>query len=120
MHRCDRRTTQYVGYAKSQKWRPGIESILSWVKNVETFRKTRLRGVERLDWMFKLTSAAYNLVRLRNREARCSFLTNVRSIRFQRVHVTPSTAPLLGLEAVSAQLLPSSAKLCAASLGRSI
>ena len=64
----DKRTTRHTGYAMSQNRRPAIESIFSWVKNIGTFRKTRLRGVERIDWTFKLTAAAYNLVRLRNLE----------------------------------------------------
>jgi len=29
-------------------------------------RKTRHKGVERVGWMFTLTAAAYNLVRMRN------------------------------------------------------
>lgn len=65
----DKRTTRHTGYAMSQNRRPAIESIFGWMKNVGPFRKTRIRGVERIDWMFKLTAAAYNMVRLRNLEA---------------------------------------------------
>ncbi len=65
----DKRTTRHTGYAMSQNRRPAIESIFGWVKNVGPLRKTRLRGVERIDWTFKLTAAAYNMVRLRNLEA---------------------------------------------------
>lgn len=62
----DGRTTRHVGYAMSQNRRPAVESIFGWIKNVGMLRKTRLRGLERIDPMFKIASTAYNLVRLRN------------------------------------------------------
>jgi hypothetical protein len=43
-----------------------VEEIFGWMKTVGNFRKTRHRGIERVGWMFTLTAAAYNLVRIRN------------------------------------------------------
>jgi hypothetical protein len=42
------------------------------MKTVGNLRKTRHRGVERVDWVFTLRPAAYNLVRIRNLTAAVS------------------------------------------------
>ena len=60
----DQRTTRHPGYAISQRKR--VEEIFGWVKTIGGQRKTRYRGVARVDWMFSLALAAYNLVRMRN------------------------------------------------------
>src|ERR1700674_2211098 len=62
----DGRTTRHVGYATSQRIRKRVEEIFGWMKTVGLMRKTRHRGVDRVGWMFTLTAAAYNLVRMRN------------------------------------------------------
>src|SRR6266851_3577746 len=62
----DQRTTHHSGYALSQRKRKRVEEIFGWVKTVGGLRKTRHRGVARVDWMFSLALAAYNLVRMRN------------------------------------------------------
>ena len=62
----DGRTTRHPGYAVSQRLRKRVEEIFGWMKTVGNFRKTRHRGIERVGWMFTLTAAAYNLVRIRN------------------------------------------------------
>jgi transposase len=62
----DQRTARHVGYAVSQRKRKRVEEIFGWVKTVGGLRKTRHRGVARVDWMFSLALAAYNLVRMRN------------------------------------------------------
>jgi len=62
----DGRTTRHPGYAVSQRLRKRVEEIFGWMKTVGNFRKTLHRGRERVGWMFTLTAAAYNLVRLRN------------------------------------------------------
>jgi hypothetical protein len=36
------------------------------MKTVGLMRKTRHKGLPRVGWMFTLTAAAYNLVRIRN------------------------------------------------------
>ncbi len=60
----DGRTTRHVGYANSQRKRKRIEEVFGWMKSAAGFRKTRHRGAARVDWMFTLNAAAYNLVRL--------------------------------------------------------
>ena len=62
----DRRTARHAGYAVSQRKRKRIEEVFGWLKTVGLLRKTRLRGVFRVGWVFTFTAAAYNLVRMRN------------------------------------------------------
>jgi transposase len=60
----DRRTTRHPGYAISARCRKRIEEIFGWTKAAAGLRKTRHRGLARVGWIFTLTAAAYNLVRL--------------------------------------------------------
>jgi transposase len=60
----DGRTTRHVGYDISQKIRKRVEEIFGWMKTVGGFRKTRYRGLERVDFEGYLVGAAYNLARL--------------------------------------------------------
>jgi transposase len=60
----DRRTTRHPGYAVSQRVRKRIEEAFGWIKTVGGLRKTRHRGTARVGWMFTLTAAACNLIRL--------------------------------------------------------
>ena len=60
----DGRTTRGPGYIASQKVRRRIEEIFGWMKTVGGFRKTRYRGLERVNFAGYLVGAAYNLVRL--------------------------------------------------------
>ena len=62
----DRRTTRHPGYAVSMKKRKRVEEIFGWLKTVALMRKTRYRGREKVDWMFTLAAAAYNLTRMRH------------------------------------------------------
>ena len=62
----DGRTTRHTGYAVSLRCRARIEEIFGWLKTVGGQRKTRYRGEELVGWMFELSLAAYNLVRMRN------------------------------------------------------
>jgi len=62
----DGRTTRHTGYAVSQKFRKRIEEVFGWLKTTGQFRKTRYRGVTKIDWHFTLAVTAYNLVRMRN------------------------------------------------------
>jgi len=59
----DRRTTRHPGYAKSQRLRKRIEEAFGWIKTVAGLRKTKLRGLPKVDWSFTFAAAAYNLVR---------------------------------------------------------
>lgn len=61
----DGRTTRHEGYDVSRRKRMRVEEIFGWLKTVGLFRKTRHKGVPRVDWMFTYTVAAYNLVRMR-------------------------------------------------------
>ena len=60
----DGRTTRHDGYRVSQVIRKRIEEVFGWTKTCGGLRKTRHRGQARVGWMFTLTAAAYNLVRL--------------------------------------------------------
>ena len=60
----DGRTTRGPGYVASQKVRKRIEEIFGWMKTVGGLRKTRFRGLDRVDFAGYLVAAAYNLVRL--------------------------------------------------------
>lgn len=62
----DKRTTRHGGYRTSQKIRKRVEEIFGWIKTTGGLRKTRHRGLEKVDWMFTLATTAYNLVRMRN------------------------------------------------------
>jgi hypothetical protein len=66
----DGRTTCHPGYAISQRMRKRIEEVFGWMKTVGLLRKLRHRGVDRVNWIFVFTAAAYNLVRLRTLVAR--------------------------------------------------
>ena len=59
----DRRTTRHPGYAASQRIRKRIEEAFGWIKTVAGMRKTKLRGLPKVDWSFTFAAAAYNLVR---------------------------------------------------------
>jgi len=60
----DRRTTRHAGYAASQRTRKRIEEAFGWIKTVAGLRKTKFRGLARVDLAFTFAAAAYNLVRL--------------------------------------------------------
>ena len=60
----DRRTTRHPGYASSQRIRKRIEEAFGWIKSVAGMRRTKLRGLARVDWAFTFAAAAYNLVRV--------------------------------------------------------
>ena len=62
----DARTTRHGGYAVSQRKRKRIEEVFGWMKTIGVLRKTRHCGLERVQWLFTFTAAAYNLVRMRN------------------------------------------------------
>jgi transposase len=62
----DGRTTRHEGYTISQRKRKRVEEIFGWMKTVGGMRKLRHRSLELVRWMFTLSTAAYNLVRIRN------------------------------------------------------
>ena len=67
----DGRTTRHAGYHVSQRKRTLVEQVFGWMKTVGGLRKLRHRGIALVDWQLTFAATAYNLVRLRNLEARC-------------------------------------------------
>jgi hypothetical protein len=61
----DRRTTRTAGDVISQRKRKLVEQAFGWMKTVGLRRKLRHRSGERVDWVFTVTAAVYNMVRLR-------------------------------------------------------
>lgn len=59
----DGRTTRHAGYAASQRIRKRIEEAFGGIKTVAGLRKTKLRGLARVDWAFTF-AAAVRLPRL--------------------------------------------------------
>jgi len=59
----DGRTTRHPGYTASQSFRKRIEEAFGWMKTIGGLRKTKLRGLPKVDWAFSFVAAAYNLVR---------------------------------------------------------
>lgn len=60
----DGRTTRHPGYAVSLRIRKRIEEVFGWIKAAAGLRKTRHKGTDRVDWVFTLNAAAYNLIRM--------------------------------------------------------
>jgi transposase/IS5 family transposase len=60
----DERTTRHAGYEVSQRKR--VEQSFGWMKMVGMLKKVKLRGIDKVGWLFTFTGAAYNLCRLRN------------------------------------------------------
>ena len=55
---------EHPGFSISQKKRKLVEKIFGWMKSVAGLRKTKYRGRRRVHWIFQLTAAAANLVRM--------------------------------------------------------
>lgn len=64
----DGRTTRSRGYQTSQRIRRRIEEIFGWMKTVGAFRKTRYRGIAKIQSWAHMVGAAFNLVRMANLE----------------------------------------------------
>ena len=62
----DRRTTRQAGYAISVSRRWLIEKGFRWLKQTGPLRQVKLRGPEKVDWLFVFSCAAYSLIRLPN------------------------------------------------------
>jgi transposase len=60
----DRRTTGQPGYAVSLSRRWLIEKGFGWLKQTGPLRQVKLRGLEKVDWLFVFRCAAHNLIRL--------------------------------------------------------
>ena len=68
----DERTTQHTGYAISQKKRKRIEESFGWMKTIGMLKKVKLRGLEKVSWLFTFVAAVYNLYRLQRLEAQAT------------------------------------------------
>jgi transposase len=66
------RTTQHPGYAISQKKRKRIEESFGWMKTIGMLKKVKLRGLEKVSWLFTFVAAVYNLYRLQRLEAQAT------------------------------------------------
>jgi hypothetical protein len=53
-----------LGFRISQTKRKLVEKIFGWMKVVAGLRKTKFRGRRRVDWIFSLSAAAFNLIRM--------------------------------------------------------
>jgi len=60
----DRRTTRHPSYRLSQTKRYWVEKPFGWMKSVGPLRKVKLRGRDKLWWLFTFTAAAFNLWRI--------------------------------------------------------
>jgi transposase len=60
----DRRTTRHPGYAISVSRRWLVEKGFGWLKQTGPLRQVKLRGLEKVDWLFVFSCAAHNLIRL--------------------------------------------------------
>lgn len=65
----DGRTTRHAGYALSQQKRKRVEQSFAWMKMIGLLRKVKLRGREKVAWLFTFVAAAYNLIRLQRLQA---------------------------------------------------
>src|SRR5262249_31312337 len=60
----DGRTAGQAGYQISQRKRPLIERPFGWMKSIGWIRKVKLRGLEKIDWLFVFACSAFNLIRI--------------------------------------------------------
>ena len=56
---------EHPGFGRSQQKRKLVEQVFGWIKSAAGMRRTKLRGRQRVDWMFRMAATAYNLVRMR-------------------------------------------------------
>ncbi len=60
----DRRTTRHPGYALSLSRRWLVEKGFGWLKQTGPRRQVKLRGLDKVDWLFVFSCASHNLIRL--------------------------------------------------------
>jgi transposase len=60
--RVEERTS--VQFQESQRKRKLVEQSFAWIKQWAGLRQVKLRGRRRVEWLFQLAAAAYNLVRM--------------------------------------------------------
>ncbi|SEL08056.1 Transposase DDE domain-containing protein [Roseateles sp. YR242] len=57
---------QTPGYDLSMRCRKRIEQGFGWAKSIGSIRQVMVRGLKKVDQLFVLNMAAYNLVRMRS------------------------------------------------------
>jgi transposase len=55
---------QDPGYAVSQRKRKLVEKVFGWAKLDSILRQVKVRGVKKVNWLFRLLASAVNLLRL--------------------------------------------------------
>jgi len=60
----DARTTRHDGYRVGLSKRWLVEKPFGWMKQIGGLRKVKLRGLQKVEWLFVFTCAAYNLLRI--------------------------------------------------------
>jgi len=58
-----REEREHPGFATSQNKRKLVEKVFGWLKGSAGLWQTKFRGLRRVQWMFQLATAAYNLRR---------------------------------------------------------
>jgi hypothetical protein len=53
----DERTTRHAGYDVSQRKRKRVEQSFGWMKMIGMLKKVKLRGIEKVGWLFTFTGA---------------------------------------------------------------
>ncbi len=56
-------------FVQSQKKRKLVEQSFAWIKHWAGFRQVKLRSRRRVEWLFQIAAAAYNLVRMTRLQA---------------------------------------------------
>jgi hypothetical protein len=54
----DERITRHAGYEVSQQKRKRVEQSFGWMKMVGMLKKVKLRGINKVGWLFTFTGAA--------------------------------------------------------------
>jgi hypothetical protein len=54
----DERTTRHAGYEVSQRKRKRVEQSFGWMKMIGMLKKVKLRGIDKVGWLFIFTGAA--------------------------------------------------------------
>jgi len=67
----DGRTTRHEGYRISLSKRWLVEKPFGWLKQTAGLKKVKLRGLEKVKWLFVFGCAAYNLLRIPKLRVRC-------------------------------------------------
>jgi transposase len=68
----DGRTTRHPGYAISLSKRWLVEKPFGWMKQIGPLKKVKLRGLDKVDWVFVFSCAAFNVMRIPKLRVQCA------------------------------------------------